>query len=229
MSTEAAQAILEQLGPDADHRDAERLLREAGWQPCGAGDWAIALRSPDGDIVARISPFDPTAPYAVALYRDAAGTGQVPRLFAHRRLAGGGDMQLMERLHPAEESDAATFHAAITAHAPEVAALADSIRRFHERAQAELPWFGPLDENPSNVMRAADGRLVLTDPYFADGPALYEAAAVDPDAVAARIPAEERRFLTDIPLAYSGPWSAESRAEMRRGIEAADGRRAASR
>lgn len=227
MATDPAAPLLSQLEPDADHLDAERLFREAGWRPCGAGDWAIALRSPDGEVVARISPFDPTGPYTAELYRDAAGTGQVPTLFAHRRLAGGGDLQILEWLHEADEADAVAFHALIADGTPEVATLVDSIRRIHARAQAELPWCGPLDENPSNVMRGGDDRLVLTDPYYADGPTLYETAASDPDAVAARIPAAERRFMTEIPLTWSGPWPAESREEMRRGLDAADARRAA--
>lgn len=229
MPAETRRTLLEQLEPDSDHRDAERMFRAAGWQACGAGDWAIALRSPDGETVARISPFDPTGPYAVELYRDAADTGQVPQLFAHRRLAGGGDLQILEWLQPADESDAVAFHTAIASRAPEVAALVDHIRRIHARARNELPWCGPLDENPSNVMCGGDGRLVITDPYFADGPTLYEVAASEPDVVAAKIPAEERRFLADIPLAYSGPWSEESRAEMRHGLEEADARRTASR
>jgi len=61
--------------------------------PCGAGDWAIALRSPDGMTAARISPFDPTGPYNTAPYRQAEHTRQVPRLFTHHRLLGGGDLQ----------------------------------------------------------------------------------------------------------------------------------------
>jgi hypothetical protein len=64
--------------PDADHRVAERAFLAAGWTPCGAGDWAIALRSPDGTAAARISPFDPTGPYTAALYREAAHTRLVP-------------------------------------------------------------------------------------------------------------------------------------------------------
>ncbi|RKN67257.1 hypothetical protein D7252_06500 [Microbacterium sp. CGR2] len=226
MPADSFERVLATLGLDADHRDAERSFREAGWQPCGAGDWAIALRSPDGAVVSRISPFDPTGPYAAQLYRDAAATRQVPTLFAHRRLAGGGDLQVLEWLRPAEESDAAAFHAAIAARAPEVAELTDIIRRIHARAQAELPWCGPLDENPSNVMRGGDDRLVVIDPYYADGPSLYGMAESDPDAVAARIPSDQRRFLTEIPLTYSGPWPEESREKMRRGLEAADARRA---
>jgi hypothetical protein len=95
------------IGPEATHRDAEQALLAAGWTPCGAGDWAIALRSPDGTAAARISPFDPTGPYSASLYREAAHTRQVPELFAHRRLSGGGDLQLMEWLRPVPQPDAA--------------------------------------------------------------------------------------------------------------------------
>ena len=27
--------------------------------PCGIGDWAVALRSPDGSLAARVCPFGP--------------------------------------------------------------------------------------------------------------------------------------------------------------------------
>ena len=90
--------------------------------------------------------------------------------------------------------------------APDVADLVDVVRRVHERARRELPWCGPLDDNPANVMRAADGRLVVADLFYADGPNLYATAATDPDLVVARIPEVERRFMTEIPLAASGPW-----------------------
>ena len=76
------------LQRDADHRDAEQALRKAGWTDCGAGDWAIALRSPVGAAVARISPFDPAGPYTAALYREAARTRQVPELFVMRAADG---------------------------------------------------------------------------------------------------------------------------------------------
>ncbi|WP_293694447.1 hypothetical protein [uncultured Agrococcus sp.] len=39
-----------------------------------------------------------------------------------------------------------------------------------------------------------------------------------------RIPAAERRFMTEIPLAYSGPWRSEERAAFGRTILAADER-----
>jgi hypothetical protein len=92
--------LLGLLGRQADHRDAEQVLLAAGWTVCGAGDWAIALRSPDGAAAARISPFDPTGPYSATLYREAAHTRQVPEQFTHRRLTGGGDLQVLEWLRP---------------------------------------------------------------------------------------------------------------------------------
>ncbi|WP_045740716.1 hypothetical protein [Actinoplanes rectilineatus] len=209
---------------DIDHREAERVLLADGWTPCGAGDWAIALRSPDGTTAARISPFDPVGPYTTALYRQAAHTRQVPVLYAHERLVGGGDLQLMEWLQPVTEEEAVAFHRAIAARAPEVADLVDVIGRVHDRARQELPWCGPLDHNPSNVMRATDGRLVVTDLFYADGPALYATATADPGLVASRIPESERRFMTEIPLTSSGPWDPEAQRAMRAGLAAADAR-----
>jgi hypothetical protein len=213
----------------ADHRDAESVLVDAGWTRLAAGDWAVALLSPDGHAVARISPFDPTGPYTAELYRRAERTLLVPRLYAHRRLTGGGDLMVMERLHPADRSDAAALHRLIQEEDGSVAELSGVLRAIHERALAELPWCGPLDENPSNVMRGSDGRLVLIDPFYADGPALYAAATSNPDIVVARIPEDQRRFMTEIPLAESGPWDAADREKMRARLAAADARRRLAR
>ncbi|MDN5688486.1 MAG: hypothetical protein L0G94_17670, partial [Brachybacterium sp.] len=160
-------AVLAALDADATHRDVETLLRDAGWSPCGAGDWAVALASPGNDIVARISPFDPIGPYTARLYREAATTAQVPRLLHHRRLTGGGDLQVMERLAPVPETIAAEFLAELARYDTDLVELARVLRRVHEDALRDLPWCGPLDTNPSNVMRAPDGRLVLIDPYYA--------------------------------------------------------------
>lgn len=216
------------LSRQADHRDVEQALRATGWTPCGVGDWAIVLRSPDGTAAARVSPFDPTGPYSAALYREAARTRQVPELFAHRRLGGGGDLQVLEWLRPVPEDEAIAFHRAVARRAAEAADLVDAVRRVHERARRELPWCGPLDDNPANVMRAADGRLVVVDLFYADGPNLYATAATDPDLVVARIPQAERRFMTEIPLASSGPWEPGAQEAMRAGLAAADARKASA-
>jgi hypothetical protein len=220
-------AVLSLVSRRSDYRDAEAALAGEGWARAGLGDWAFAMRSPDGLIAARISPFDPTGPYSAALYRQAAHTRQVPRLFAHRRLSGGGDLQLLEWLEPADEHEAVAFQRAITRAAPEVAELVAAIHRVHEQARRELPWCGPVDSNPANVMRNADGRLVATDLFYADGPNLYDTAWTDPDLVVARIPESERRFMTEIPTAHSGPWDRGTRDEMRELLRAADARRAA--
>lgn len=218
--------VLARLGQQADHRDAEQAFAAAGWVRCGAGDWAIALRSPNGTAAVRISPFDPAGTYSAALYRQAAHTGQVPKLFAHRRLAGGGDLQVMEWLEPVSRDEAVAFHQAITRRASQVAGLTDLIRDIHERALRELPWCGPLDTNPANVMRTLDGRIVVADLFYADGPNLYATALADPDAVVARIPQDQRRFITEIPLAASGPWEPAQREAIRAGLAAADARSA---
>lgn len=218
--------VLGSLSSDADHRDAERLLLGRGWSCCGAGDWAIALQSPDGTTGARISPFDPTGPYTAALYQQAARTRQVPELFDHRRLVGGGDVQVLEWLEPVPEEQAHAFHQAVVDHSPQVAELAAILRRVHDRARRELPWCGPLDHNPANVMRGLDGRLVVIDPYYANGPDLYATAQTDPDRVVARIPEAQRRFMTNIPLAESGPWSPAARESMRVALAEADARAA---
>ncbi|MDT7537881.1 MAG: hypothetical protein QOI82_1466 [Actinomycetota bacterium] len=220
------EAALELLLPDADYRDAEGALARVGWTHGGVGDWAFVLRSPDGTVAARISPFDPTGPYTAAVYTRAAHTHQVPRLFAHRRLSGGGDLQLLEWLEPVNEDEAAAFQRAIAEASPEVAELVTVISGVHEQARRDLPWCGPVDTNPSNVMRAADGRIVVTDLFYADGPNLYATAWNDPDLVVAHIPESQRRFMTEIPTAHSGPWDTGTREEMRDLLRAADARRA---
>ena len=133
--------IVDALPVDATHLHAERIFADAGWIPCGAGDWAIALRSPDGAMAVRISPFDPTGPYTAALYREAAHTRQVPELFAHRRLAGGGDLQVMEWLDAVDEQDAVQFHQAIENREEPVAELAAVDRRGH-RADPDVTGAG---------------------------------------------------------------------------------------
>lgn len=218
-------AVLDALDAESTHRDVEHLLCDSGWSSCGAGDWAVAFAAPDADVVARISPFDPVGPYTARLYDEAAMTGRVPRLLAHRRLAGGGDLQVMERLLPVPEPEAMDFLARFAEPEPELAALAEAVARVHADARSDLPWCGPLDTNPSNIMRTLAGQLILTDPYYADGPELYAAAEREPDRFTLVIPEDQRRYLTEIPLAWSGPWSLEDRAALRTSLRRADDRR----
>ena len=46
----------------------------------------------------------------------------------------------------------------------------------------------------------------------------------DPDLVVTRIPEPERRFMTEIPTAHSGPWDRGTRQELRDLLSAADAR-----
>ncbi len=212
------------LTPDTTWRQAVDTLQQHGWTPCGTGDWAVALRSPSGALAARISPFDPAGPYSAELYQLAAHTGRVPRLVGHRVLAGGGDLTVMEYLEPVPEAEAVAFHEALRARRPDLAELVDLVETVHARGAAEQPWWGPLDDNPANVMRGADGRLVVADLYYPDGPHLYAAVRDDPDRVVRDYPEHLRRHMTELPLASSGPWDPGVAERMRRGLEAADAR-----
>jgi hypothetical protein len=106
--------------------------------------------------------------------------------------------------------------------------LSRLVESVHEAACRELPWCGPLDTNPTNVMQRSDGRLVLIDPFYADGPNLYATVLSDPARVAASIKPEQRRHMFDIPLCSSGPAEPAVLQQMRAALAAADIARATS-
>ncbi len=206
----------------SDHEAARVVLENCGWSVCGQGDWAIALRSPDGRTAARISPFDPSAPYTAALYRAGQASGWFPRLHLERHLDGGAHLLLMEFLEPVDTAIGAAIHKRLQEPDPAIEPAAALLLRFHREAAAALPWCGPIDDNPSNIMRAADGSLRITDPFYADGPALYRTLATEPITVARAIPAASRRHILEIPLAGSGGWDDTERDRMRDGLARAD-------
>ncbi len=201
-----ADEFRERLTPEHSWTQVIDVLEGLGWVPCGTGDWAYALRSPSGALAARVSPFDPAGPYSAMLYRMAAHTRQVPELIDHRVLDGGGDLTVMEYLEPVPVEVGARFHRALADRDPSVAVLAELIDEVHARGRAEQPWWGPLDDNPANIMRGADGRLVVADLFYADGPALYATARTDPDRIVRDYPEHRRRHMTELPLAGSGGW-----------------------
>jgi hypothetical protein len=110
-----------------------------------------------------------------------------------------------------------------------LAELAQALDEVYVEARRDLPWCGPLDPNPSNVMRRATGELVLTDPFYADGPNLYGSLDDDPMIVARKIPEEARRHMFELPLAESGPWDPDERRRLRSALAAADARLRAER
>lgn len=207
--------------PGADHLVAEQELLAHGWSRCGVDDWAVVLASPSGRLAARISPFDPVAPYTAELFRRAAGTRLVPTLHAYVELEGGAVCTFMERLEPVPPETAVGFFAALEARLPRMRELAAALDQVHAEAAAELPWCGPIDSNPSNVM-ARGGELVLTDPFYADGPNLYGSLATDASVVARSIPPERRRHMFELPMAESGPWDPGERERLRSSLAEAD-------
>ena len=78
------------------HRQVLAELTRAGWVPCGVGDWAVALRSPEGHVTARVCPFDPAYWAFVDLCRECAGNRWLPRIDLAADLEGGGSVVFME-------------------------------------------------------------------------------------------------------------------------------------
>ncbi|MEU6136574.1 hypothetical protein [Nocardioides sp. NPDC047086] len=146
----------------------------------------------------------------------------MPALLGHRRLAGGGNLQILELLERVPEDEARRFARAIQESGGGVLEVA---LRIHDRLRWEQPWPGPLDLNPTNVMRTVAGRLVMLDVFALDGPRLYGTAATDPDLVAARIPESERRFIAEIPLATTGGRQDEQMRATGEVLDRADARR----
>jgi len=70
--------------------------------PCGVGDRAVALRSPEGTVVARVCPFDPAYPAFVDLCRECAGNRWLPRIELAADLEGGGSVVFLEFVAPVD-------------------------------------------------------------------------------------------------------------------------------
>lgn len=134
------------------HDEVERWLAEHDWDPCGEGDWARAYRCPCRRLAVRVSPFDPVFRFTVRLYREGASSAHLPRLDAHRELDGGGCLMVMEFLTPVGIDEARHWyerlHEAAAHGNAELAMTGELIDRVHREAMAQLPWCGPLDDNP---------------------------------------------------------------------------------
>ena len=88
-------------GSTADQ--ARAIFTGAGWRPVGSGDWAWVLASPDDNLVARVTPFDP----AFRLFADATLRGPsnpyLVRIDELLPLRHRGYVVVMERLHTTDE------------------------------------------------------------------------------------------------------------------------------
>ena len=84
------------------HRRVPAGLSAEGWVPCGVGDWAVALRSPEGTLVARVCPFDPAYPAFADLCRQCAGNRWLPGIELAAGLEGGGSVVFLEWVAPVD-------------------------------------------------------------------------------------------------------------------------------
>ena len=183
------------------HRQVLAELALAGWVPCGVGDWAVALRSPEGTVVARVCPFDPAYAAFVDLCRQCAGHRWLPSIELAADLEGGGSVVFLEFAAPVDQAVAEQVAeqwrtAAGDAEFEEVRRAAQLIDAGYRKS---TPWWGRCDLNEAHIRRAADGRLVLIDVFCMDGASLYGAILEDVAGVHRRIPRERMRYALDIP------------------------------
>jgi hypothetical protein len=183
------------------HRQVLAELITGGWVPCGTGDWAIGLRSPDGNLVARVCPFDPAYSAFTELCRRCVGNPWLPQVQLTVGLEGGGSLTVLEFAAPVAGDLAAQVarqwrDGTGDAEFEEARRAAGAVDAEYRRT---VPWWDGLDLNEDHVRRAADGRLVLIDIFCMNGAALYGAVLEGAAAVHRRIPREHMRYALEIP------------------------------
>lgn len=185
---------------ELNHREAAGWLLADGWNVCGVGDWATVWRSPDGELAARVSPFEPAYEVFVRLCRALPGNPLLPRVELDSALEGGGRLTVMEFLTSTEYDQAAAMWKRWDQADPEdpVAAVRNEAERLNAEAAEAIPYWGGLDRNPANVMTAQDGAFKLVDLFFAQGKRIYAELLENPAAVLASFPAERRRYMAEI-------------------------------
>jgi hypothetical protein len=184
---------------ELNHREAAGWLLADGWNVCGAGDWATVWRSPDGELAARVSPFEPAYGVFVRLCRALAGNPLLPRIELDAPLEGGGRLTVMEFLVPTDKDRAAEVWRRWDAEAEgPIAAVRAEAEQLNAEAAEAVPYWGGLDRNPSNVMATPAGEPRLVDLFYANGLEIYADLLADPAKVLARFPAGQRRHMAEI-------------------------------
>ena len=187
-------------GRALSHRQVLAELAAAGWVPCGVGDWAVALRSPEGTLVARVCPFDPAYWAFVDLCRECAGNRWLPRIELAADLEGGGSVVFLEFVAPGGPSGRQAVRRAVAGQGGD--AEFQEVRRAAQRIDAQYrnstPWWGRCDLDDEHIFRAAD-RPVLLDVFCMAGTDLYNAILEDVAEVHRRIPRDRMRYALDIP------------------------------
>ena len=183
------------------HRQVLVELIGAGWVPCGAGDWAVGLRSPEGSLVARVCPFDPAYLAFVELCGNCAGNRWLPRVELAADLEGGGSVVFLEFVAPVDEAIAAQVAERWRTGTGD--AEFEEVRRTAGVIDAErrrsTPWWDGFDLGSAHIRKAADGRLVLIDLFCMDGASLYGKILEDITEVHRRIPPDRMRYALEIP------------------------------
>ncbi|MEU5156855.1 hypothetical protein [Glycomyces sp. NPDC021274] len=184
---------------ELNHREAAGWLLADGWNVCGVGDWATVWRSPDGELAARVSPFEPAYGVFVRLCRALAGNPLLPRIELDAPLEGGGRLTVLEFLVPTDKDRAAEVWRRWDAdvEGPVAAVRAEAEKLSAEAAEA-VPYWRGLDRNPSNVMATPAGEPRLVDLFYAEGLEIYTDLLADPAKVLARFPAEQRKYMAEI-------------------------------
>jgi hypothetical protein len=111
------------------------------------GDWAVALRSPEGTVVARVCPFDPAYWAFVDLCRECVGNRWLPRIELAAGLEGGGSVVFLEFVAPVDHPVHGQFAEQWRARAGD--AEFEEVRRAAQMIDAEYrestPWWGRCD------------------------------------------------------------------------------------
>ncbi len=183
------------------HRQVLAELVGGGWVPCGVGDWAVALRSPEGTVVARVSPFDPAYSAFVDLCRECVGNRWLPGVELAADLEGGGSVVFLEFVAPVDHAVAEQVAEQWRTGSGD--AEFEQVRRAAQMIDAgyrkSTPWWDGFDLNDDHIRRAADGRLVLIDVFCMDGASLYSKILEGVAQVHRRIPRERMRYALEIP------------------------------
>lgn len=181
--------------PSMTHRETLAELILSGWTPCGVGDWATGLRSPDGLWVARVCPFDPAYAAFLELCRLLPDNPYLPRIAHDTPLDGGGTLSVLEYLTPLDPDLALQWNENSTD--PALTQLRQAAVAVDNEFRGRTPWWDGIDLNAGNVRQALDGRIAIIDIFCMDGAALYAQILDDATVVSAAFPGS--RHVLDIP------------------------------
>jgi hypothetical protein len=193
------------------HRVLASRLLNTGWTICGAGDWAMVWRSPDGTQAARVCPFELAYETYVVLCRNLAGNVLLPRIDLDTPLVGGGRLTVMEFLRPADDAQDLMKRWKAAEPSDPVSAIRREAERLLSSSQA--PYLD-VDLNEGNVMIDLAGQVKLVDLFGTAGAKLYADLLDQPTEFAAKVPASRRQFLTEIAYAQRN-WTPDELATYR--------------